>query len=371
VVNVALTTAVLLHTDATRLGGAENSLRHLAGALDASVDVVVAGPDLDVLRHVGQDRPAARLIAYPPLAGPLDVAGLLRVRHLVRSARVDLVHLNLSWAGSSTLPALAALTLPSTPVVAVEQLSLPTSTLLGRRTKQVLASRLAAHVAVGRRAAREIERDNGLRAQSLRVIHNGVPDTGLAPARMRTGRPVIGTLARLDRQKGLDVLVRALPLVPDARLVLAGGGEQEQSIRDLVHDMGLCERVELLGWVPDGRSLLHGFDVFVLPSRYEGFPLSVLEAMLAGVPVVATDVGSTREAVEDGVTGWLVAPDDHVALAAALRRALSASPAVAARARALAASRFSAQAMAQAYEQVYAEVLGRPVGRGAPGTVPA
>ena len=98
----------------------------------------------------------------------------------------------------------------------------------------------------------------------------------------------------------------------------------------------------------------------MLPSRYEGLPLAVLDAMLAELPVVAADVGSVREAVEDGSTGLLVPPDDPHALAAALRRVLDdpqLGHALGRRARAVALERFTARAMARRYEALYEELL--------------
>lgn len=361
-----MSTRVVLHTEATSLGGAEVSLRHLAGGLHPSIDVVVAGSDAAVVAHVAADRPGCRTLLLPSPRSRTDGAALLRQRRALAQARPDLVHLNLSWAGSSVLPMAAALSLHRVPVVAVEQLSLPVGSPRARVVKRLMSARLAAHVSVGEKAGRDIERDNGLPPGSLRVVHNGVPDRQLPPRPPTVGPPVLGCLARFVHQKGLDVLLRALPSVPDARLVLVGGGSDEPALRSLAAELGVTGRVELRSWVADGRALLPEFDVFVLPSRAEGFPLSVVEAMLAGVPVVATDVGSTREAIEDGVTGRLVLPDDVDGLAGALRDVLAEPGRTVEAARGRALDRFTDRAMARGYEQVYADVLGRPVGRAVP-----
>lgn len=118
--------------------------------------------------------------------------------------------------------------------------------------------------------------------------------------------------------------------------------------------------MSFVGWSEDVRSHLAGVDLLVLPSRSEGFPLTIVEAMLAGLPVVATRVGSVPEAVRDGETGLLVARDDPVALAAALRR-LADDPhqrrRMGARGRRVAAASFTVEAMAGAYEALYADVL--------------
>jgi len=175
---------------------------------------------------------------------------------------------------------------------------------------------------------------------------------------------VVGALARFDEQKGLDVLLRALVDLPDVRALLVGGGEQEDALRRLAADLGVADRVELRAWAADPRAVLAGLDVFVLPSRYEGFPLSIVEAMLAGVPVVATDVGSVGEAVRDRDTGYLVPAEDPVALAAGIWAALADPGRTAGPAGLLARRSYTDSVMAATYEQVYAEALGRPFGRG-------
>jgi hypothetical protein len=139
----------------------------------------------------------------------------------------------------------------------------------------------------------------------------------------------VGTLGRLEPVKGLDVLLDAVPLVaeavPGARFLLAGGGPEREALAARVaSDPVLSERVTLLGFVPSAPAFLGMLDCYCLPSRSEGFNTTILEAMALGVPVVATDVGGTREAVRDGETGRLVPSGDPAALAVALIGGISA-----------------------------------------------
>jgi glycosyltransferase involved in cell wall biosynthesis len=162
------------------------------------------------------------------------------------------------------------------------------------------------------------------------VIHNSVDPfslraeatAGERPAAPKGG-PLVGTLGRLEPVKGLDVLLDAVPLVaeavPGARFLLAGGGPEREALAARVaSDPVLSERVTLLGFVPSAPAFLGMLDCYCLPSRSEGFNTTILEAMALDVPVVATDVGGTREAVFDGETGRLVPSADPAALSAAL-----------------------------------------------------
>jgi glycosyltransferase involved in cell wall biosynthesis len=216
-------------------------------------------------------------------------------------------------------------------------------------------------VAVGERAAREIEGLLGLRRGAVRAIPNGVPPAppGPPPTPRHDGGLVIGSIGRLERQKAYDVLIRALAGLPGARLVLVGDGPERPALERLAGDLGVADRVAVTGWRPDARLSLAGFDVFALPSRWEGLPLVILEAMHAGLPVVATDVGSVAEAVRDGRTGLLVARDDVEGLRGALGRLLGDEPLrhrLGEAGRDLARARFSAPAMAAAYEELYRSV---------------
>ncbi len=125
---------------------------------------------------------------------------------------------------------------------------------------------------------------------------------------------VVGTVARLVEDKNPAMLVRAASLCGNApvrlRYCIVGGGPEEKAVRTAVREQGLEHRFTLLGPKEDARALLNGFDLFVLTSRTEGLPNTVMEAMAAGLPCVCTDVGGCRELVEHGVTGYLVAPDD-------------------------------------------------------------
>lgn len=135
---------------------------------------------------------------------------------------------------------------------------------------------------------------------------------------------LIGNVGRLAPQKGQRHLIGAMPLllerVPNAHLVIVGGGDLEEFFRELADELGIAERVHVVGPRTDVPALMHALDVFVMPSIWEGFGLVLLEAMAAARPIVASAVATIPEVVLDEQTGLLVPPGDADALAAALAR---------------------------------------------------
>jgi glycosyltransferase involved in cell wall biosynthesis len=150
-------------------------------------------------------------------------------------------------------------------------------------------------------------------------------------ARRALGLPcdavILLSVARLTHQKGYDVLAAAIPAValhdPRALWVWVGDGDRRSELTEQLGSLGVGDRVMLLGDRDDVRRLLAAADLFVLPTRYEAFGLAVLEAMAAGVPIIATDVGSLREIVTDDVHARLVPPEDPAALSAAMAWAIA------------------------------------------------
>jgi glycosyltransferase involved in cell wall biosynthesis len=145
---------------------------------------------------------------------------------------------------------------------------------------------------------------------------------------------LVGNVGRLALQKGQRHLIAAMPLllerVPRARAIIAGGGDLEDYLRDLASEIGVANRVHVLGPRKDVPALMHAIDVFVMPSIWEGFGLVLLEAMAAGRPIVASRVATIPEVVADGESGILVPAGDPLALATALAE-LAEQPDVAAR----------------------------------------
>lgn len=173
--------------------------------------------------------------------------------------------------------------------------------------------------------------------EEVHVVLNGVRRPALERSTIREelGVPVdtrvVAGAGRLEPRKGFDLLMEAFAAAADrsARLVIAGNGEEEASLRDRAAALGVAERVHWLGFRPDVENVLLGADVFVLPSRREGMANVMLEAMAADCLVVATDISGVREALgaRDGraEAGWIVPPDDPGAMAVALDRALEAA----------------------------------------------
>ena len=223
----------------------------------------------------------------------------------------------------------------------------------------------------------------GVPAERLVTVPNGIVPRGPGPGReaaraalgLEPGRLVVMNVGRLVVQKGQRYLVAAMPALaarfPDLAVVVVGGGYLAGELHRQAADLGVADLLHLPGHRSDARMLLDAADVFVLPSRQEGMPLAALEAMDAGLPVVATDVIGTAEVVIHGGTGTLVPPGNPPALASAVGQLLG-DPDL--RQRYASAGRrryaecFTARRMAQDTLHVYEDVLARA--SSAPGAVP-
>jgi glycosyltransferase involved in cell wall biosynthesis len=303
-----------------------------------------------------------------PLRPGLDLAWVFAFARRLRRERIDVFHshefaMNVFGGAAALLARVPAL-----------------STIHGRsyaseRTRRVLAYRALRRlgipiIAVSEDLAGFLAQALKLARSSLAVVHNGIPLPPLVPAAERTARraaarsaigvpadgPLLVAVGNLYPVKDHATLLRAFAQLPGARVAIAGRGEEEARLRELAAELGLSDRLHLLGLRDDIETVLAAGDVFVQPSLSEGLPLAVLEAMAASLPVVATRVGGVAEAVEDGETGYLVPSADPAGLAAALRRVLEASDrgaAFGALGRRRAETEFSVAVMADRYRALY------------------
>lgn len=361
--NSARPIRLLVFTGARQWGGAEIVLGHLLANLTERVQPTLLGVDEAVVRRVAERRPGTSWSLVPQVGGKQDLKAIVAHRNAIAAAHPDVVQVNLPVPFAEPYTVLAALTVPGARVVAVEHLPMAIPSPGVRLLKRLTAPRLAAHVAVGASASREVEQLCGLRAESIRAIPNGVPVPRQAvPLRPVGAEFVVGAVGRLDHQKAFDILIHAIARVPGAHLVLVGDGPERAALKSQAIDLGVNERVTMNGWNDTAAASLPSFDVVGIPSRYEGLPLILLEAMMSGCAIVTTGVGSILDALQDGRTGLVVPVDDAEALAAALRR-LKEDPDLRHRLGAAAARRahqsFTVTSMTQAYERLYEEVVTR------------
>ena len=245
------------------------------------------------------------------------------------------------------------------------------------RLRRRLALRVAVawsdHViAVSRQLAGHLARDLWLRPSRIRTIPNAVHlatiDHSSLRAELGLGRAdrLVLAVGNLYPVKGHTYLLEAFailaPRFPELHVAVAGRGDQEGPLLARAAQLGLQDRFHLLGLRPDVPNLLRSADVFVLPSLSEGLPLALLEAMMAGRPIVATDVGEVSIALAGGTAGVLVKPADAPALADAIARLLTDSS----EARRLgdgagrrAAAEYALSTMVERYASLYVEMLGK------------
>ena len=255
-----------------------------------------------------------------------DLTAVGALRSLIRSVRPHLVHTHSTKAG---LLGRIAARLEGVPAIHTAHAWSFSDGIPWRRKAfavplEAVAGRLTARFVVVSEADREVGlRYRVARDNQVRVVHNGVVDTALRAQPDAGEPPVLTMVARLAAPKDHLLLLRALAGVDlPWHLRLVGDGPDRPAIEAAIQSLGLADRVALLGVRRDIPELLAASDVGVLISRQEGFPLVVLEAMRAGLPVVASDVGGIREAVVTEKTGLLVARGDEHGLRGALARLL-------------------------------------------------
>jgi glycosyltransferase involved in cell wall biosynthesis len=238
------------------------------------------------------------------------------------------------------------------------------------RLEAPVLRRLHRAVAVSEPIAREL-RARGISADRIRVIANGIADprngTGSSDGRQPDRLLVVG---RLVDGKNVDLLIDVVAQLravhSTVELVVAGDGPLRDALEERARRAGIATAVTFRGFVSNLADEYASASVFVLPSRTEGMPMSLLEAMSHALPIVATSVGSIPKVVRDNVEAFLIPPDDAPALYGALRRMLDDAPlrtALGSRARARFEEAYTADVMADAYAALYAELWGRRVTR--------
>jgi glycosyltransferase involved in cell wall biosynthesis len=361
---------VLLLITLAEVGGAQAYVASLLPALAGRFDVVVAAHGPGPLRAAAADA-GVRFVALEHVRRPInpwrDVAGFVELVQLLRRERPDILHASSSKAG--VLGRLAAL-VAGVPIRIFTVHGWAFTAHTGTAsTLYRWADRLARPLTTVTICVSENERAAGIRAGTCSaertvVIRNAVSLDGRPPARRGNGRPRLVAVGRLKAPKDFVTLVRALALLPPGSFeaLIVGEGPDRSALESELRRLGLEDRVRLAGERHDVPGLLAAADVFVLSSVSEGLPVSVLEAMAAELPVVASRVGGLPELVVDGETGLLVTPRDADALAAALDR-LVADRALrrqlGAAGRAYAESRFDPESFARAHVDLYAAELAR------------
>lgn len=315
-------------------GGAQAQLLSLLPGLRRHFEVtVVTGEEGFLTEALHRLRIPA--IVLPNLVHPVnpirDLRALKEVMAIIGRMRPMLVHAHTSKAGFIGRLASRLCGVPA--VFSAHGWMFSEGASCSRRLVSAPLERMAARWSGAIITVCESDRDLALRwriarPSSLRVVHNGLADCRWRAHPGVPGRPAAVMVARFAPQKDHALLLDAASgLSKDLDLWLVGDGPCRRSAERMASRLGIAGCVSFLGRRTDVAPILAAAQIFVLVSRFEGFPISVLEAMRAGLPVVATDVGGVREAVVDGETGFLVPRGDPVVLRERLRR-LIADPAL-------------------------------------------
>ncbi len=315
-----------------RIGGAERALLWMVDAIrDMGVEPLVLWPQKDGASAWLEERGVrVSLLKVPAwrhgFSLPLLPLLLSCLRRAVDPAAIDLVHVNnyrsapfgkfvSRWAGVAC-------------VCHVRELVTPEK--IGQYRLRSPDALIAVSEAVGHTLV-----EGGIPHDRVTVIRSGIiphatPPEGQVVA-LREGLgilphdPVLGIVAHILPHKGYDDLIQALAIIkhklPHVRCLIVGGAPRRRYLRhllDLAERLSVRDRVIVVGPQEDVAPFLHAMDLFILPSLTEGFPITILEAMAAGRPVIATSVGGIPEAVRDGETGILVPPRNPGRLAEAV-----------------------------------------------------
>ena len=292
---------------------------------------------------------------------------------LIKREGIDIVHTHLYHANMyGRSAALAA----RVPVVATEHNVYKSYKKKRSIINRLLAKKTDKMIAVSRAVKDEICARDSIAPAKVEVIYNGIEvDRFKVPsaeeksaARVKLAldpkAPVIGTISRLSKQKGHTFLLKAfaelLASFPDLRLLIVGSGPLDEELRSEARELAIEENIIFTGARRDVPEVLKAIDIFAMPSLWEGFPVSLLEAFATGLPVVATPVGGVADAIERNLSGLLVEPEDVQGLKYALTKLLEDKEFAASlgkEARAVVEDRFSVTTMLDSMTSLYKDIL--------------
>jgi glycosyltransferase involved in cell wall biosynthesis len=355
--------------------GAENMLVNLCRALERRGCKITVGvfrnrhqPHLEVAERLKFEGLAVDEI---PCSGRLDWSAVRRISRLIRSMQIDVVH---SHGYKGDVYAYLGALCTSIPLVATahnwtDKAQVPSAyNVLDR----IVLRRFSAVVAVSQGVA-QVLRESGIRQSKILRISNGIDVASFERACRSfetdgqvTQSPAVGMVSRLVKEKGCEYFLRAaadvLSRFPRARFLLVGEGPERANLEQLARELRLQigENIDFCGYRDDMPNVYASFDICVLPSFAEGMPMTILEAMAAGKPVIATSVGEIPQLVTPGLDGLLVTPGKLHELSAAITRLLgdaSLRRRMGENGLQKARKSFSSDSMARSYSAVYRQVL--------------
>lgn len=362
---------VLQIIGALYFGGAEKVLASLALGVDRSrFEMMVCctrafGPMSEAIEAAG-----IPLVLGGPQTRIQRYLGPLHLRKVIKRLQPDVIHTH-ALPGAVDVGPLAWLRQTPRWIHTFHYGNYPYADRRYMLAERVFVKRANLLVAVAEAQRQKLIEHHRLAPESIITLHNGVRDnpfidTPGVGARKRAelgiaaDTPVIGTIAVLSEQKGVTWLLKAMTrvvrAVPRARLVVVGGGALEQALKEEAQALGLGDSVLFTGWRNDVGELLLAFDIWTMSSLWEAMPLALIEAMSAGRPIVATDVGDNGLIVGRGEVARLVAPRDPEGLAAGLLDLLehpAEARALGEQARQRFLERFTIARMVASYERLY------------------
>lgn len=295
----------------------------------------------------------------------VDIRAAAELRRHLRALKPDLLSLHTAKAGAVGRFAAVGLKIPVlyTPHGWTFADGVPGKQVVIYETVERMLAPLSARIITVCENDRELAAGKRVGTKRLVTIHNGMPDTDVPLAEPATSPVRLLMVARFEEQKDHRTLIEALATLSDLdwTLDLAGGGPLQDEITALVAEHGLQDKVSFLGHRNDIAELMSRSQAFVLITHWEGFPRSILEAMRAGLPVVATDVAGVPEAVEESITGLLTERADVTQVSQKLRLLIE-EPELRERlgrmGRQRYVERFTFESMYQKTTKIYREVLG-------------
>ncbi|MCZ2845524.1 MAG: glycosyltransferase [Candidatus Bathyarchaeota archaeon] len=320
----------LLHLNAgTNLGGTETMILRFLDNVDKTRFQISIGAFFNngpLLSEVEKRNFESRLFKIKHQWNLFEVLfALLKLYHFLKSKKIDIIHMYGFY--TNILGRIAARMAKTTIVITGLRME-----KFGRNGFHSFLERMTSHwtdryISISERGQELMLQKQWIEKEKVIVIHSGIDNNWAIGRTLENQNHRVGMIAAFSRFKAHEQIVLAAPSIlrtfPDTKFFLAGEGKTKQRIIKLITSLGINANFDFLGDVQDVRQILSKLSVFVLASHTEGLPVSILEAMALGLPVVASKVGGIPELVEDGFTGILVELNHPEEFASAIIQLLS------------------------------------------------